>query len=311
MFCMHCGQQLPDGAKFCYNCGNKTFSKEDLPAEPMTEIDKETIPQPPDEPVYVPEEEPIVFPTEEPVFSPAEEPIYQTEEPVDFAQTQKGKHKNSTGGTKRKIFLILGIAAALIVALVIALVTVNSSKHEPEIPDPEYYFALPLSDTSQNDGMITYTINANHVEDDLSAAVYAYIDTLRNDYDFMINTIEEDSGYINANLMSFGDSYGEILVIYQHDYVTNKIEVKTTTNIRLVSGVSYYDDADTYLDTAATSLDDDEPTQRDVTNRDPAVLPDVAKVDSTGTFSYFTSFFHTEYDDRLFTSYISNDPNAV
>ena len=32
MFCRNCGAKLPDGAKFCTECGEKVFRKEDINA---------------------------------------------------------------------------------------------------------------------------------------------------------------------------------------------------------------------------------------------------------------------------------------
>ena len=33
MYCIECGQRLPDGAKFCFSCGSKTVSEGELPSE--------------------------------------------------------------------------------------------------------------------------------------------------------------------------------------------------------------------------------------------------------------------------------------
>lgn len=77
MFCGHCGQQLPDGAKFCRYCGSP------VSPIPIPEIQEEPIlfPVPEEEAVSVlPEEEPVPVPEGEPAPVPEEEPVPVPEE---------------------------------------------------------------------------------------------------------------------------------------------------------------------------------------------------------------------------------------
>ena len=59
MFCQHCGNQLPEGAAFCGNCGNKVASA------PTSEAPQQPVYVAPQQPVYVapqPQVTPVVAP---------------------------------------------------------------------------------------------------------------------------------------------------------------------------------------------------------------------------------------------------------
>lgn len=302
MYCIHCGQRLPDGAKFCYNCGKEAFHEEVLtPAEePAVAIEEEPV----YEPIY---EEPQ---KEKPVYESYNTPTKTPEAPLPKSK----KQRESLTPQKKKIIAIVAVVAVIIVALFGIILAVSNSNNKTEIPDPEYYFALPLSDTEKSDGMVSYTIHANN-DEDLSLVVYSYIDTICDSYGFMITNNEEDDGYINAHLMGYGDAYGEVQVIYQHDSYNHMIVVRTTPNIHLVSGVSYNNSTDTTSNeiTSDEIITDTESVQSDYSTGDPAVLPDFTEFESTGTFSYLTAFFaSTTYEvDRLYVSFSSKDVNAV
>ena len=58
MFCINCGTQLPDSAKFCFACGQKidVFPKPEAPAEEVEEVIPESVPEAPTEaPAEAPE----------------------------------------------------------------------------------------------------------------------------------------------------------------------------------------------------------------------------------------------------------------
>ena len=323
MYCIYCGKHLPDGAKFCYNCGKEAFRKEDsTPAEEPNDVIEE---EPVSEPIYEAPQE------EEPVCEPHNA---STKTPKFSIPKPKKPREPLTPQKKKIIAIVAAIVVVIVVAIVAAISAVSGASKSDDktmIPDPEYYFSLPISDTEESDGLVTYTLYANN-DDDLRPVVYAYIDTISNDYGFLINNNDEDEDHINCHLMGFDDDeyLGEVQVIYLHDSYNHMIVIRTTSNIGIVSGVGYNYSANTTPDetthdetthdeTTHDEINSDEITtdvesvQSEYSTGNPAVLPDFAEFDSTGTFSYSTAFFaSTRYDvDRLYFSYSSKDVNAV
>ena len=102
MFCKYCGNQVPDGTRFCTRCG-KALAKEAVGAQP------EPVPAPQPEPVPAPKPEPVPMPQPEPV--PA--PVNAGEgEPAARRGGEKVPAKKSSRATK-----IIILCAALLVVL--------------------------------------------------------------------------------------------------------------------------------------------------------------------------------------------------
>ena len=225
---------------------------------------------------------------------------------------------------KKLIAAVVGVVAVVAVLAYVLFGDSSSADAKPEIPDPEHYFALSLSDTTREDGLVSYTLKATD-DEDLSSQVHAYIDVLRSDYGFILSTNEESEGYIKTFLMSVDDEVAEVEVIYLHDSYGNKIVVTTTSNVNLVSGVSYDGPSRSTRteDGASISSSRESASSSSTSSRSAAtasyatgdltVLPDFSEFDSTGTFSFSTAFFaSTAYDvDRLYLSYSSKNVNAV
>ena len=84
MFCINCGTQLPDSAKFCFACGQKidVFPKPEAPAEEVEEVIPESVPEAPvEEPEAV--EAPAPAEPEAPEIQPEAEPEPQPEAPEE------------------------------------------------------------------------------------------------------------------------------------------------------------------------------------------------------------------------------------
>ncbi len=369
MFCMQCGQQLPDDAAFCSRCGKKMLpddvrvvaeaqaggepgvSPAESPmASPTPEPVKEPVPQPAEPPIPQPETEPTPQPEAEPIAQPATSPAFQPvaapvsydeqpaaeptpapfageDRPTWIREARAAKASKASGApkapspapSKKLVVAIAGVAIVVAILAVALFGGGSSTEGDAEIPDPEFYFALPLASTERSDGLVTYTIKANG-DEDLSDQVYAYIDVLRNDYGFILNDNEESDGYINTHLFS-DDALNEVQVIYLHDSYGNTVTVKTTDDVRLVRGVRY--DGSSGSSSAKADANGNASTSSGTSGSagaaasyatgDLTVLPDFAEFDQTGTFSYSTSFFaSTAYDvDRLYFSYSSKDVSAV
>lgn len=72
-FCINCGSQVPDGAKFCMACGTPVASVP-TPA-PAPEPAPEPIPEPVAEPIPEPAPKPVAEPVPEPAPEPVAEPV--------------------------------------------------------------------------------------------------------------------------------------------------------------------------------------------------------------------------------------------
>ncbi len=171
MFCIHCGQQLPDDAQFCFRCGKKP-----LPAE----------------------------------------------------QNQISALPQKTGGfwkSKAVQFIALGLATVL---LAVAVVIAIPNKPSVIIPDPEVYFALPLTEKSTADGRVSYQYHANADE---TAQVAAYVHILREDHGFVLLNATEQDGYAAYQAFHMDDSDAMVDVTYIYDRYQNTIVVKVTKNV--------------------------------------------------------------------------------
>ena len=100
-FCINCGSELPDGAKFCMSCGTPNAAAAAAPA-----------PEPAPEPV--PESTPA------PIEQPAEQPAPQQAAPKAVNRSVQG------GGFGKKIMIIAGALIALAIILGIIIIIKNA-----------------------------------------------------------------------------------------------------------------------------------------------------------------------------------------
>ena len=79
MFCSNCGKQLPDGAKFCAECGQPIR----IPEKPIVNEEPAPVsaPEPEPEPIAAPEPAPVFTPepVDVPAFEPDPEPVVPEE----------------------------------------------------------------------------------------------------------------------------------------------------------------------------------------------------------------------------------------
>ena len=110
MFCTKCGNQVPDGAKFCGVCGNALASAQEPVITPP--VEEPVFEAPVQEPVYeAPVQEPVYEAPVQAYEPPAEEPAFALSTPATPKKKGKGK-------------LVLGIIAAVL-AVAVALAAFN------------------------------------------------------------------------------------------------------------------------------------------------------------------------------------------
>lgn len=132
-FCSYCGAQIPDGTKFCPECGQKVAAAPEEPAQPAYEAPQQTYTPPAQQSYEAPQQ--TYTPPAQSYTPPA-----QTYAPP--TQSGGGSYvppaappaapKQKKGGGK-KLGLIIGIAAA-VVALVVALVLLLGGKGGKDDP---------------------------------------------------------------------------------------------------------------------------------------------------------------------------------
>ena len=171
-FCTNCGAQIPDGMKFCPECGQKLAAEQTAPVQQSYEPPVQQSYEPPVQQSYEPPvqqtyEPPVQQTYEPPVQQTYEPPVQQTYEPpvqqTYEAPAQSGSYTPPTqsgggsytpppqgGGTataakppkppkekkpvNKKVFLFAGIGIA-VVALIIILIAVLGGKGGKEDPN--------------------------------------------------------------------------------------------------------------------------------------------------------------------------------
>ena len=146
-FCGNCGAQIPDGTKFCPECGQKVAVQQPAPAEPVQSAYEAPAQQSYTQPVqqsYEAPQQSYVPPVQQSYEAPQQSytPPVQTYTPPTQsgaggsyvppeAPAKAPKQKKPGGG--KKIGLIVGIAAAVVV-LVVALVLLLGGKGGKDDP---------------------------------------------------------------------------------------------------------------------------------------------------------------------------------
>ncbi len=111
-FCAKCGSKLPEGSKFCLNCG-----------APVEEVQPKKVAQPAQQPVQQPAQQPVQ-PVQQPVRQPVQQP---TQAPVQPAQQYAAENAAPKAPGKKvniKLWIILGAVATVVIVAVIIFFTV-------------------------------------------------------------------------------------------------------------------------------------------------------------------------------------------
>ncbi|MBQ6319377.1 MAG: zinc ribbon domain-containing protein [Lachnospiraceae bacterium] len=127
-FCINCGSELPDGAKFCMSCGTPNAAAAAVPApapEPMPEPTPVPEPTPEPMPEPAPEPTPVPEPAPAPVEQPAEQPVPQQAAPQSQAAPKVVKRSVQGGGFGKIMMIIIGALIALVIILGMINVIMN------------------------------------------------------------------------------------------------------------------------------------------------------------------------------------------
>lgn len=151
-FCPNCGASLPDGTKFCTECGQKIAAapatpappaqpayEAPAPAQPTYAPPAQQTPVPPTQPTYeapaAAPAQPTPVPPAQPAYAPPAQQTYEAPAPAPVQQRyapptapEKVMQQKKPGGGGKKTGLIIGIAAAAVVLVVVALVLLLGGK---------------------------------------------------------------------------------------------------------------------------------------------------------------------------------------
>ena len=102
-FCINCGSELPDGAKFCMSCGTPNAA-----------------------PAPAPSPEPAPVPVEQPAEQPAEQPVPEQAAPQSQAAPKVVKRSVQGGGFGKIMMIIVGALIALTIILGLIAIIKNA-----------------------------------------------------------------------------------------------------------------------------------------------------------------------------------------
>jgi len=323
MFCMRCGQQLPDDANFCFKCGNSTVFDSICTPKSDWEANRDTIVEPVAESEATLDTKSDITPvTDSNVESVAYTLIKPKTNKSIFNKTSL--FVKNIWADKKKRYLSLGVLMIIIIAAIIVIVA-TAKKESVSIPDPEVYFSLSLYEEDKYDSKKYYTYRITD-DGDYSDAVLAYVEMLRYDFDFLLTNTENESSFTNYFFIGECDSELEIRYYYGSysaiSFVTSKnikfeplatYSGSTTPTLQNSEGCTTSTDSPTvsynsYTATEATSAPIISSTE--FKDREPDYLPDFLVCDTTNTFRHYHSWLTSDDTPLLGISYVSEDPNA-
>ncbi len=126
MFCMHCGQQLPDDARFCSKCGNKTLTEQNL------------------NPASAPQPVPV---GDNGSHIPAISNPPQKDTQADGIKDNTKPGKSKFWANKATRYITLGVLALLLIAIIIVAIPSIASIC---FPDSDY-FGASMSEEDENE----------------------------------------------------------------------------------------------------------------------------------------------------------------
>lgn len=201
MKCQNCGSDVPEGAKFCVNCGTRL----EPPAAPAQE------PQPAYQPPVQEPQQPYQPPVQEPQ-QPYQPPYQQPYQPPYGAP---GQMPPAQPPKKSKVGLIVGIVvgALLLVLIIVAVVLIvgKPSKPTAETSEPESV-AEAVMPEEEEEG---YTVPPEELEDNPITDVPNLEETeLFNDADVLVKAtgLEFDDYYYNVKVTVLNDSDKSVYV---------------------------------------------------------------------------------------------------
>ena len=220
MFCVKCGNQIPDESKFCPVCGSQVVAEPQPEVKPAEAPVEEIVAQPEVQPVEIPAVEQVVEPVAEQVVEPVAEPVA---EPV-FAQPAFEqpiiKPKKKTG----KLLAWLIPSATLLVAAAVAAIFFLD-------PIKGWWLKNFGSDKDYRD----------YVQDKTKESA---LGTVTNAYDKVLSTLTGETEASGATEMSLKLNIGDTVLQSAEDYIESMcgepmdlawlqgIEVKMSANMQ-------------------------------------------------------------------------------
>lgn len=197
MNCKECKAQVPDGAKYCPECGALMQNDNEQQNQPFDPNQQ-----------YIPAEQPINQP-----------PVYNEQFPV-YTEPQKPEQKNKKKG------IIIGVIIAIIISIAGSVITpfLNSNRRGMgDAPENEYeelavsYFENAFTVMDANKCLGAHTINFLSVYEDMvdvysanaNATKQEYFELLSNNYMIKLTNTKQ---LLDADLDIIYDSYNDLVV---------------------------------------------------------------------------------------------------
>ena len=232
MYCIHCGKQLPDEAKFCFHCGKQTVTEQEIPAEPAQQIESEqkvleekpaleqripaeqnkktdapvqNEPEPQEEPEWqwgnTVEESAEEVSKKTPAAKEKKAPIAKEQKPAKPMIDPQAKTKAKQFVKSKKGMIILGAAALVILLLIVILCVSGGSKIS--VPDPDVYFGMQhMGDEKVKKNSADEYVYCYQNTDNMLPAMGGYVRLLYEEYDFVLtNTDGGDSESVTYYLL--------------------------------------------------------------------------------------------------------------
>lgn len=160
MFCKRCGQQLPDGARFCPGCGLDLsgLSSPSVRQEARPEPKAEARPEPKSDPRREPGKEPRETPQKEPGKERRKEPKARKFTPPSFRRSAAGGSAagERAAGKRFSPKWIIPILAAAVCAVAVGLPFLQNRTVE-RFPDPAAFFGQEAKSVDRRDDCVIYT----------------------------------------------------------------------------------------------------------------------------------------------------------
>ncbi len=311
MFCMHCGQQLPDNAQFCFQCGNKIFTEQDL--SPVPEV----------EPAPASVVEPSLAPQPAPVGDNGSHvpSISEPDKNAPKADVFKEKTKpviSKLWANKVTRYITLGVLALLLIVIVIVAIPSKASIY---IPDPEVYFGIPMVEKDKENSIPRYQYSSGW---DMTNSVRAYALSLRDDYRFVMLNANEDETFLEYHFFHIDNSDTVITLRYINDGFNNKIVLVATKDIGFKPlGIYSSSQNEPVVEEDKNEQAQSKPVQNEkpvtqeesqsssLKDRNPAVLPDFTAYDSSNSYKHYVTYLPKKEPMLLCIGYESSDTNST
>lgn len=282
MFCIHCGQKLPDNARFCLNCGQETVSTPEASYEADNLQEAESSPH-----------------------------VSPESENTDNHQNQFSSKLKAIWINKKTRYISLVTVVIILVAVTIAAIP----KTVLTIPHPEKFFGVTLRNksTDRGDKIYSYDVAGGT---DMTDAITAYANLLKYNHDFVIsNAYESETGDILIYHLFWNcDSEIETQIYYDRSGVNHKISVRVSGGVGFTNGEQYSEMTEI---ASLSELDSSKNTQTasasdytELQERNPENLPDFTDCDSSRSFRFQKAVMDPD-TAMLAISYVSNKADVT